>query len=203
MVRSRATDTPSLVAAAAVVFERKGFRNATIDDVAEAAGIARATLYKYADSKQHLLDMIVDAVQDEMAAGLDAALRSEGTPRERLRRFVEAHATAFLDNRVFYGIVYTEEKELSDRGRKAFRVWARSRTDDFTELVRQYMESRHAPESVDAAFVSNAILSMLSTLHRWYRPDGPVDHRQLADHLFLLVDGALDRTALGAETGAV
>ena len=55
MVRGRAIDTPGLIAAAAGVFERKGFRNATIDDVAEAAGIARATLYRYADSKQHLL----------------------------------------------------------------------------------------------------------------------------------------------------
>jgi AcrR family transcriptional regulator len=202
MVRSRATDTPSLVAAAAVVFEQKGFRNATIDDVAEAAGVARATLYKYVDSKQHLLDMIVEAVQDEMAAGLDAALRSEGTPRERLRRFVEAHATAFLENRVFYGIVYTEEKELSDRGRKAFRVWARSRTDDFTELVQQYLDSRDAGPAVDAAFVSNAILSMLATLHRWYQPDGTVGHQQLADHLFPLVDGALSGASQGTETTA-
>jgi AcrR family transcriptional regulator len=85
MVRGRAIDTPGLIAAAAGVFERKGFRNATIDDVAEAAGIARATLYRYADSKQHLLDMIVDAILDDMAAGLQAALRGDGTPRERLR----------------------------------------------------------------------------------------------------------------------
>jgi AcrR family transcriptional regulator len=63
MVRSKAINTSSLIAAAAGVFERKGFRNATIDDVAESAGIARATLYKYVDSKQQLLDMIVDAVQ--------------------------------------------------------------------------------------------------------------------------------------------
>jgi len=59
MARGRATDTSALVAAAAGVFERKGFRNATIDDVAEAAGVSRATLYKYVDGKQQLLDMIM------------------------------------------------------------------------------------------------------------------------------------------------
>jgi AcrR family transcriptional regulator len=189
MARGRATDTSALVAAAAGVFERKGFRNATIDDVAEAAGVSRATLYKYVDGKQQLLDMIVAAVQDDMAASLDVALRSDGTPRERLRRFVEAHAEAFLQNRVFYGIVYAEEKDLSDRGRRAFRAWARSRTDDFTALVREDLTG--CSQGLDAGFVANAILSMLSSLHRWYQPGGRVGERQLADHLFLLVDGAL------------
>ena len=189
MARGRATDTPALVAAAAGVFERKGFRNATIDDVAEAAGVSRATLYKYVDGKQQLLDMIVAAVQDDMAASLDVALRSDGPPRERLRRFVEAHAEAFLQNRVFYGIVYAEEKDLSERGRRAFRAWARSRTDDFTALVRQDLTG--CSQGLDAGFVANAILSMLSSLHRWYQPSGRVGERQLADHLFLLVDGAL------------
>jgi len=189
MVRGRAIDTPGLIAAAAGVFERKGFRNATIDDVAEAAGVSRATLYKYVDGKQQLLDMIVAAVQDDMAASLDVALRSDGTPRERLRRFVEAHAEAFLQNRVFYGIVYAEEKDLSDRGRRAFRAWARSRTDDFTALVREDLTG--CSQGLDAGFVANAILSMLSSLHRWYQPGGRVGERQLADHLFLLVDGAL------------
>ena len=191
MVRGRAIDTPGLIAAAAGVFERKGFRNATIDDVAEAAGIARATLYRYADSKQHLLDMIVFTILDDMAAGLQAALRGDGTPRERLRGYVEAHARLFLDNRIFYGIVFTEEREMSERGRQAFRTWARSVTDDFTHLVREYLASRDSSAAVDPAFAANAVLSMLSMLYRWYRPGGVVGADQLADHLFRLVDGAL------------
>jgi AcrR family transcriptional regulator len=191
MVRGRAIDTAGLIAAAAGVFERKGFRNSTIDDVAEAAGIARATLYRYTDSKQHMLDMIVDVIRDDMAVGLRAALRSEGSPRERLRRYVEAHARLFLVNRIFYGIVFTEEREMSDRGRQAFRTWARSVTDDFTHLVEEYVSSTGSAAAVDAAFASNAVLSMLSMLYRWYRPGGAVGESELADHLFLLVDGAL------------
>jgi TetR/AcrR family transcriptional regulator, cholesterol catabolism regulator len=195
MVRSKAIDTSTLVAAAAGVFERKGFRNSTIDDVAEAAGIARATLYRYAESKQHLLDMIVDVILDDMATGLQAALRSDGSPRERLRRYVEAHARLFLENRIFYGIVFTEEREMSDRGKQAFRGWARSVTDDFTHLVQQYLASRDPSTTMDAAFASNAVLSMLSMLYRWYRPGGPVGEGQLADQLFRLVDGALTGAA--------
>ena len=45
MARGRATDTSALVAAAAEVFERKGFRNATIDDVAEAHNARTASAW--------------------------------------------------------------------------------------------------------------------------------------------------------------
>lgn len=47
MARSRATDNETLLRAAAEVFESKGYSNATIDDIAEAAGISRPTVYKY------------------------------------------------------------------------------------------------------------------------------------------------------------
>ena len=38
MARSPATDSAALVNAAAAVFKSKGYRNATIDDIADAAG---------------------------------------------------------------------------------------------------------------------------------------------------------------------
>lgn len=70
MARERATDTTALVAAAAETFHRKGYRNSTIDDIAEAAGISRPTVYKYTRSKQHLLDLMVDEVTGYMTRQL-------------------------------------------------------------------------------------------------------------------------------------
>jgi TetR/AcrR family transcriptional regulator, cholesterol catabolism regulator len=185
MARGRATDTPSSGRGGGRGLRAQGLPQRDDRRRRRGGGVSRATLYTYVDGKQHLLDMIVAAVQDDMAAGLDEALYG-GAPGERLRRFVDAHAKAFLENRAFYGIVFAEEKDLSDRGRRAFRAWARLQTDDFTWLVQQDL----APD-VDAAFVADAVLSMLSTLHRWYEPGGAVGERELADHLFLLVHGAL------------
>lgn len=86
MARERATDTTALVAAAAETFRRKGYRNATIDDIAEAAGISRPTVYKYTRSKQHLLDLMVDQVTGDLSLRIKQAVETgappltEGTP---------------------------------------------------------------------------------------------------------------------------
>ena len=187
MARGRATDTAALVAAAAEVFHGKGYRNATIDDIAEAAGISRPTVYKYTRSKQHLLDLMVDEVTGHMTRQLQHVMESGEPPQTRLREMIKNHIGSATENRTFYAIVFSEEVELSDAGRDAFRSWAHARTQDFRVLVEECLP----PGSpLDATVVANLVLSMLSTLFRWYDPAGPVGPDELSRQIECLL-GAL------------
>jgi AcrR family transcriptional regulator len=58
--RRRALETQDLVAAAARVFERRGYADATLDDIAAEAGVSKPTVYQYVSSKQRLLETIVE-----------------------------------------------------------------------------------------------------------------------------------------------
>lgn len=177
MARGRATDTTALVAAAAEAFRRKGYRNATIDDIAEAAGISRPTVYKYTRSKQHLLDLMVDEVTGDMTRQLKDVMDSGEPAQTRLRRMISTHIESATSQRTFYAIVFSEEVELSDAGRESFRSWAHARTQDFRVLVEECLP----PDSpLDPTVVANLVLSMLSTLFRWYDPDGPVGPDELS-----------------------
>ncbi len=84
-----------LLEAARRVFERQGFLDARVADIAEEAGVSQGTFYTYYDSK----DAIFREVAAELAARMIAALKPEG-PRpasvheqiERaMRRFVAAY----------------------------------------------------------------------------------------------------------------
>jgi AcrR family transcriptional regulator len=55
-----------LLESALVVFARKGFHDTRIDDVCSAAGISRATFYRYFDRKEALLDALVDLMGVEV-----------------------------------------------------------------------------------------------------------------------------------------
>jgi len=68
VARSPATDSAALISAAAAVFKSKGYHNATIDDIADAAGVSRPTVYKYTQNKRALLDSMLDAVLDAITA---------------------------------------------------------------------------------------------------------------------------------------
>lgn len=190
MARERATDTTALVAAAGEAFRRKGYRNTTIDDIAEAAGISRPTVYKYTRSKQHLLDLMVDEVTDYLQRRIKEVLDSGEPPETRLRMMIAAHIEGATTNRTFYAIVFSEEVELSERSRTTFRAWAHQRTRDFQLLLEECLPT---DSGVDPTIAANLVLSMLATLYRWYDPAGPVTPEELSRQIEKLL-GALFTT---------
>jgi TetR/AcrR family transcriptional regulator, cholesterol catabolism regulator len=189
MARERATDTPALVAVAAETFRLKGYRNATIDDIAEAAGISRPTVYKYTRSKQHLLDLMVDHVTGDLSLRIKQAVETGAPPKERLRALIATHVAAATANRTFYAIVFSEEVELSEHGRTTFRTWAHARTRDFRSLLSECLPEHSGINTVVAA---NLVLSMLTNLYRWYDPEGQVTPAELARQIESLLGVVFD-----------
>jgi AcrR family transcriptional regulator len=196
MARGRATDTGALVRAAARVFEEKGYRNATIDDIAAAAGISRPTVYKYAHSKQWLLDRIADEVTSYLGARLRAVLDSSAEPAARLRQVIEIHVEAAVTNRTFYAIVFSEETELSAVARQKFRVWAHQVTEDFQGLAEECRAAGDPGDGLNTKIAANLILTMLTSLHRWYQPAGEVGPGQLTDQILAAVGAVFPGAAV-------
>lgn len=186
MARARVTDDAALLTAAASVFREKGYRGTTISDIADAAGVSRPTLYSYAGSKQWLLDRIVRELLDRTTRLLDADCQAGRTPWQRLHAVVARHVVSAVENGGFYAILLSEESELSPETREYYRVVATRNTAIFRSLLDDC-----APENrgdiLDTTIAANLIVSMLSSLHRWYDPDGPVGLTQLTEQITLVV----------------
>jgi TetR/AcrR family transcriptional repressor of mexCD-oprJ operon len=67
-----------------------GGEQASMNDVAAAAGVARATLYRYFPSRQALLDELARVAADEAGARLTSARVEELAAEEGVRRAVRA-----------------------------------------------------------------------------------------------------------------
>ncbi|MFD4034196.1 TetR/AcrR family transcriptional regulator [Streptomyces sp. NPDC058637] len=76
-----------LRSAAALLTHRS---TATMDEVAKAAGIGRATLHRHFAGRDALVRALEDLGIREFEAALDAAVLDEGTAEEGLRRLVAA-----------------------------------------------------------------------------------------------------------------
>jgi TetR/AcrR family transcriptional regulator, cholesterol catabolism regulator len=188
MARDPATDTVALVAAAADVFSKKGYRSATIDDIALAAKISRPTVYKYTKSKQHLLDLIVAEVTHFLGETAQRVLDDrDSPPEERLRRLLRVHVDAACANPIFYQIVLHEEAELSKTSRRRFRAWAHQMTTNLKLLMDECIANQLLPAEIDAAVAANLILSMTTHLYTWYDPRGPVRPDDLYKQLLLVI----------------
>jgi len=102
-----------ILRAACKVFARKGFEGATVDDIAEAAGLAKGTLYVYFHSKRDLyraaLKQGIAALIEETQRDLDAA----PTPAEKIRAFVAARLRFAEQHRDFVAIYQAEFGNLN------------------------------------------------------------------------------------------
>ena len=52
---------PAILTAAMGLFAQRGFEQPTMDEVAEAAGVRKATLYSYFDGRASLIDAVIDS----------------------------------------------------------------------------------------------------------------------------------------------
>jgi AcrR family transcriptional regulator len=73
---------------AAAVFAERGFDRARIDDVAEATGVPRATLYYYFSGKEDLLAWLLQRMLDVTAVAVAEAADGPGDARSRLQTVV-------------------------------------------------------------------------------------------------------------------
>ena len=79
----------AIVEAAAAVFAERG-DTANMSDVAGAAGVARATVYRYFPSREALLEALGTAAVEEVGQGLAAARLDEVAIEEAFTRAVRA-----------------------------------------------------------------------------------------------------------------
>ena len=89
------------------LFTAKGYENTTMEDIAEASEVSKATLYNYFSSKENLLLGIVEAALEEIRQLVAVDLCREPDSVEKIRQVLETLAVdsiryITLTRRIFY-----------------------------------------------------------------------------------------------------
>lgn len=116
------------------IFLRDGFEGASVDDIARAAGVSKATLYSYFPDKRLLFMEVATRQCKEQARTSIESIDSSQPPRDVLRRV--AHQ--------FLGFIY------SDMGQRIFRICV-AEADRFPQLGQEFYHS--GPMIMRAAMV--------------------------------------------------
>jgi AcrR family transcriptional regulator len=167
--------------AAARVFHEKGYESTSIQDIAEAVGILKGSLYYYIRSKEDLLYEILQSVHEDALANIERLDGVEGGGLERIRAFVTAHLTFNAENLTRMGVFYHDFRSLTD-GRNATIVAARDVYDEkLRSLIRQGQEEQTICPDLDPKVTAIAVMGMLNWIYQWYRPGGPRSIAELAE----------------------
>lgn len=151
-----------LVAVAAGLFGKHGYRGVGVNDVAAAAGISGPALYRHFASKQdllaHVLLSALDTLNDVAGDVLESAPEQ---PRERLLLLTGALAELSMDRRDSTALWRWQGAHLSEEGRRAVRDRGARLLGCFT---RQLRACRPELEAADGELLCWAALSVLGSV---------------------------------------
>src|SRR5438128_10647211 len=97
-LKARNDKRARILDAAVKVFAERGFFNATVAEIARAAGVADGTIYLYFKSKDDVLLSLFEEKMAELSASAQDALAQGRSAAARLKRFIEHHLSAVEKN---------------------------------------------------------------------------------------------------------
>lgn len=115
--RWRAARRARILAAARDVFRTHPLESASTDDIVRAAGVGKATLYRYFETKEALVRACLDDVLSRLNDRLEAAEAGAGAPPERLRRIIGAMVETFSDDLMPLRLITRRDSELRQEWR--------------------------------------------------------------------------------------
>ncbi len=161
------------------LFRERGFHATSMQDLAEAMGMNRGSLYHYIESKDDLLWWIVADTMDALRARVEPVLESDAPPAERLRGAIGVHLAFAADNADEMSLVQVELRSLSPERRSQLVA----RRDAYEGCWRAVLAEAVAGGSIrptDVRLTGIAILSACNWFTQWYRPDGPLGVADIA-----------------------
>lgn len=197
----RAAVLDEIVRAAAIAFGEVGYRTATLETIAERAGLSKVTLYRYVGSKEELLSLVVERIIDEFQRGLRRLIAERRPANETLRRIVHYQVDLLAEHLPFLTVFFSEESGLpapmAARATRAKREYDQA----IERVVREGVEAgllRDLPPRL----VVFGLLGMCNWLHKWYRPDGKRSATEIADVFVALLERGYLVEPVASDAGA-
>jgi AcrR family transcriptional regulator len=180
-----------LLAIAARLFAERGFKNTTVRDIADAAGILSGSLYHHFDSKESIVDELLDSFQQALWREYDAIEASDLSPRQKLEAVVRTSFDAIDRHHSEVAIFQTDAAHLASFERFAYLEERNVRFRDlWTSLLREGVAAGELRADLDVELVYRFLRDTVWVAVRWYRPGGDLTPSQVADqYLHILLEG--------------
>jgi AcrR family transcriptional regulator len=174
---------------AAELISTEGYKGTSLQKIADKVGVHKSTLFHYIKSKKDLLVYILEQSGDTLAANLERLSSLEALePEEKLRVAFENHLSSVIEDIGGLNVYLHEMKTLPPKYRKIYTQKRKNYEEYFENIVTE-MKKRGYFEGLDAKIVTFAILGMLNSIPRWYRPEGQLTIKEVSEILYKMVVG--------------
>ena len=174
-----------IVDAVIQIINEDGVNTLTMSRVANAAGIAKGTLYLYFENKEDLLEKTFELSLSPLILGVEEILDSDVGPYDKLGRVVRFHLSFFEEHRQCFRLqLYERQKEFNRRdrfGSSRYQRFLDRITGILEEGMRQGLFRQMNPRPIARMFIESLIAMIDHYLWVSSDPQPAKDSRLIID----------------------
>ena len=103
-----------ILEAALEVFSQKGFHPATMDEIAEKAGVGKGTLYRYFETKEKLFAELVRLRLEELGKRAGSVIEEHDDVLTMISKYIRIYFEFFDRNQRLYRLIIQEQLDLGE-----------------------------------------------------------------------------------------
>lgn len=190
-VRRRTGTDPSkyeaLLTESVRLFNRKGYRDTTMEEIATAVGIQTSGIYRYFSGKNDILAAIYRRAADRLSSEASSILGSVADPEEALTGLIDAYVKRSFDHPELAYVYFTERVNMAPADQKILRNLQRATVESWVRLVTAIRSDWTVGQ---ARFAVHAAMALVIDVGRLVHYDNTYASRVMVGRL-------LDLTLLG------
>jgi AcrR family transcriptional regulator len=187
-----------VLSVAADVFGEKGYRAATLRDIASRLGMLKGSLYYYIDSKE---DLLFECLKRAHLLGVElgertAAMRG-AAPADRLAAFIRDWMTGVESLPPALNMPESDFRLLKGERRREIVSLRAQIAKVPQDIISAGIADGSFDKSVDPYIATATVMRILNTTQQWYRPGRGIEWADITDWYVQLILGGLQARPLG------
>jgi AcrR family transcriptional regulator len=177
----------ALLTESMALFNRKGYRDTTMEEIASAVGIPTSGIYRYFSGKNDILAAIYRRAADRLSSEASSILVEVSDPEHALTGLVDAYVKRSFDHPELAYVYYTERLHMAPADQKILRNLQRATVESWVRLLTAIRSDWTVGQ---ARFAVHAAMALVIDVGRLVAYDNTVASRVMVGRL-------LDLTLLG------
>lgn len=186
-----------ILEAAAQIFREKGYHATSMQDIAKAVDLRKASLYHHISSKQEILVDLLDKALDILILNMVDVVGQDIPADEKFKLAMRSYFDALAENIELASVLLLEHRSLGSEMRQE-HVSRRDKYEAYWLKIIEEGIDQGVFKCQEPAMAVKAILGVANWTIMWFSPEGRLSATEIADlSVSLILNGLFEREMEG------
>ena len=178
-----------IIEVASSLMSQKGFKGASLQEIADVVGIHKSTLFHYFKNKEELLLVVLKISIEEVTKNLNLILEDVSlSPEEKLRQAIINHLDLLVKYKDNVTVYHSEIRFLSGKKRRKYLETRKYYASCLEQIIEEVKDSDSGYfRGLDTKIVTYGVLGMCNWAIKWFSDSGAFTTLDIANIYYQMI----------------